>query len=45
MCRADHIHTLNESLYINNVETESECELDEGGIFNESDSSCTLLIL
>ena len=37
-------YTLNESLYINNVETgysASECELDEGGIFSESDSSCT----
>ena len=39
-----NIYTLNESLYINNVETgysASECELDEGGIFSESDSSCT----
>ena len=37
-------YTLNEYLYINNVETgysAVECELEEGGIFSESDSSCT----
>tara|TARA_B000000532_G_scaffold108549_1_gene87178 strand:- start:636 stop:1235 length:600 start_codon:yes stop_codon:yes gene_type:complete len=37
-------YTLNESLYINNVETgysAEECELEEGGIYSESDSSCT----
>lgn len=36
-------YTFNESLYINNVETgygTAECEF-EGGIFSESDSSCT----
>ena len=37
-------YTFNESLYINNVETgysAVECELEEAGIFSESDSSCT----
>ena len=37
-------YTFNESLYINNVETgygAAECELEGGGIFSESDSSCT----
>ena len=37
-------YTFNESLYINNVETgysAADCELEEGGIFSESDSSCT----
>ena len=37
-------YIFNESLYIYNVETgyvATECELEEGGIFSESDSSCT----
>ena len=37
-------YTLNESLYITNVQTgysATECESEEGGIFSESDSSCT----
>ena len=39
-----HTYTLNESLYITNVQTgysATECESEEGGIFSESDSSCT----
>ncbi|MEL1237015.1 MAG: hypothetical protein VXA61_10100 [Candidatus Neomarinimicrobiota bacterium] len=39
-------YTLNESLYINNIETgysAAECELEEGGIYSESDSSCTFI--